>query len=100
MKMQTVTVHKVTDSDFEQEVKDFFGVEDYSFQAAEEAGNDTVHEFDVSLLADESDWNRNQVEMWLESPRHYLPPSARLLLNRLARAERIPAGKYLISISY
>ncbi len=95
LKMRTKTMHTVSASDLEDFIQDRFGIE-FSFQADQEAGNDTDHEFMVDGQVDE--YCQANVDKILAGG--YDCYVTRDFLNYMARAGMIPTGDYLITLSY
>ena len=99
--ISTQTVHKVDSYRLEQFVNEVYapqGVTDYSFQADQLAGNDTTHEFNVENDPNDAD-SYDYFREWLESggTTEY---ATNEVLNDLCRRGLIPAGTYLVDLSY
>jgi len=96
LKTVTKTIHEVSWSNLEQFVAEKTGVNNYSFVATEECGNDSVHEFKVTgeLVYGEDDTN-----MWIASEgRTWI--SNDNILDWLCAKGHIEPGTYLVSVCW
>lgn len=111
LKMETKTIHVVADNDFDNFVNAYFGFQPaapyagtsyeqypYSFIAVQECANDTSHEFFVHehyhTDADEDDviaWSLNPTRQFIRNSQ---------ILDYLCHKGAIPAGTYLITVSW
>ena len=81
--------------------KNIFGKE-LEFVATTECDNDSSHEFDVSAdgIVDNSTYNKD-TEAFIYGDRKYAPSyGINSVLNVLCRDGFIPAGEYVISVSW
>ena len=98
MKIKTQTIHTVDYNDFESAVNEFFGMEDYSFVASEEASNYSSYDYTCTGEGADS-YEAKRLTDWLCGDT-YQPPSPTTLLNRMAAEGAIPTGEYLIKVSW
>jgi hypothetical protein len=119
MKIETETVHKVDYKELEKLVHETYGFEPempkwtqnrpefkdnksllewpYSFVAIEQCGNDSSHEFYVDGKLDDSD--QEELDEWVESGgKKWIFNSA--VLNDLCKQGIIPAGNYIVRVSW
>lgn len=89
--MKTVTYTEIGWHELEQLVKEHLGVEDWSFVADVECGNDSQHTFEIN-------W-RNVIEQWKEygesqwtRPNYYIA--------RLIEMCVIPEGNVLVTVCW
>lgn len=98
LKMTTESVHKVEWHVLEDFIIEVYGVTGYSFQADQEAGNDTVHEFSVSdNPLDE--YSLDRLTEWI-GKNAGMSFMTDVILNDMCYLGFIPAGTYLVNISY
>lgn len=93
--MKSAMYHVLDYSEFEGLVQEHLKVEDYSFLAGEESGNDTCHKFEgitgkplddyyIKRIYTDNNW------MWCAID----------LLQMLIYIAELPEGNYLIDVSY
>lgn len=87
--------HHVDYRDLEEYIKEVFGF-DYEIAAAEECGNDTALHFNIDGEVDEYD--AKDLEK-LKSG-EWVPYRTRMLLNVMAKNLTIPAGDYIVKVSW
>jgi hypothetical protein len=85
---------------FQNLVADVFGVDDFSFQADQEAGNDTEHTFNADDL--HLSWfnssDLEEIQKFKETGRYnYISGN---LITYMVKEGILPKGKYLIKLSY
>jgi hypothetical protein len=97
LEMRTKTVHEVRHSELERFVGRVYG-QDWSFVAAEEASNDTQHTFQVNGQVTSDDMDA--VGGWQLDAYPSYCPSAQMILDDLCSRLMIPAGEYLVKVSW
>ena len=96
MKTIKKQVIEVEHDEFENKIKKFYGVKEFSFVADQESGNDTIHEFSVSNPPDYVD--EEGVEKLRETGEYcFLSES---LLNDMCEKGEIEPGDYIISVCW
>lgn len=99
--IQQKTILNVDSYDFETFVHEIYPNCQYEFQADMECGNDTQHSFDGidgtnGVLGWK--WDEPKIEQFKRG--EWIGYFTRVILEDLCRNGHIPAGDYLISISY
>lgn len=88
--------HNIVDaSEVEAMFKRVFGDHPYSFEATEEGGNDSIHEFHVTGIVDTDDDEEDIALIKMGKVPLY---RNNLLLNLLARDRHIETGWYLVRV--
>lgn len=96
LKMRTKTIHEVDVFDLGDFVEKQYGFNPETI-SAEEAHNDSVLKFNnIDGVLDP----RNQEDADKLFSGKYIPYSTRVLLNKLCKDNHIPAGDYLIKVSW
>ncbi len=81
---------------FQEKVKDFYGVKEFSFVADQEASNDSIHEFSVSNPADYID--EEEMEEFKKTGKYsFLTDS---ILNDMCEKGEIEPGDYIINVCW
>lgn len=97
MRYKIVTIYQVDYFELERFAKEIYGLDDYSFVATEECGNDSEHRFRVNGKVDSWDAD-NEVAILNTTD---VPCYANgLLLNMLCRDGHIPKGEYLVIVCW
>lgn len=96
MKITTKTIHEVDVFDFDLFVEQTYGFNPETV-TSEEASNDSTLSFDgIDGKLDE--WGTDKVENFLKG--EFVSFATRSLLNKLCQEGKIPAGDYLIKVSW
>lgn len=99
MKIATQAFHVVDSDDFGDAVSEFFGVDDYNFAANEEVsdGNSRTYTVKEDYILDKY-WE-DQFFGWKNGSQYYAPGPV-ILLGLMCAEGAIPAGEYLIKVSW
>lgn len=98
MKFTTKTVHAVGFRELEQAVEEFHGVP-YSVVLAENAGNDSDH----TATLDGSElypWDEHDLSRWKNGGQDNYSPRLHVVMEPMVKAGVIPAGEWLINVSW
>ena len=98
MLIATKTVHEVNHSELDRAVSEFFGAP-YSVVLAEELDNDSSATAEV-VGSELSDYKADQVKQWKKSGMEGHSPRLSVVLDFMVRSGAIPAGSYLINVSW
>ena len=94
----TKTIHSVDYSDFEQAVKDYYKVDDYSFPADAESGNDVAITTGVMTKTPLADYEQEEIFDFRTTGEYcYL---YRTLLQDMINNDVAPEGDYVIEVSW
>lgn len=99
MKIRTKIVHEVDERDFNEAVSEFYDGIPYSACLAVEGDNGDSH----SVTADGGEldgYDASKLKRWRETGREGYSPEPRVVLPEMIRAGVVPAGQYLIDISW
>lgn len=98
MNFTTKIIHQVSENDLSEAVSRFYG-QPYSAMLALEAGNGESYE--VTVTADDLDqWDADKLKAWEESGMEGHSPEPAVVMSRMVRDGLIPAGEYIISVSW
>lgn len=96
MKVETQTVHVVSDSDYEDFARAIYGRK-AEFVASTLCGNDSAHTFTVTGEIDEK-WDRPELDKWISGESLTVDPG--IVLNDLASRGLILNGNYVIKVCW
>lgn len=99
MKIKTKIVHEVAERDFNEAVSEFYGGLPYSACLAVEGDNGDSH----SVTADGGtldEWDAGKLKKWRDSGMEGFSPRPGVVLPEMIRAGAVPAGQYLIDLSW
>lgn len=91
-------IREVDYGELERAVSFFHGTP-YSVEIAVEGKNDTQHAVTVDG-GPLGDWDADKLKKWQESGKEGYSPAPRVVLAPMVQAGVIPAGEYLIDLSY
>lgn len=91
----TRATHYVDYSELERYIKAVYGFE-YEIVAAEETSNDTSLSYDIDGEID--NWDMEDFAEMVAG--EWVPYRTRMLLNLMAKEDRIPLGAYVVEISW
>ncbi len=97
LKVEKRTVYKVDCSDLEQFVREVYAVEDYSFVAKQECGNDSQHRFHVDAVMDK--WDIKEAEA-LRGGKVESGMSNHTILQTLCVDGHIKPGEYIVDVCW
>lgn len=94
----TKTIHSVDYSDFEKAVKYYYGVDDYSFPADAETGNDTSVATSYYKKYPLGSFEQEELNEFKATGEYNMIYS--VLLQDMVNNDIIPEGEYLIEVSW
>lgn len=97
--IKTRTVHVIRAKDLEEFVRETFGADDWSFQADQEASNDSTHQFTVEEARSPSDYDLVKLEKFVQNPASVQWITG-ALLQQFHYGGLIPSGEYLVELGY
>lgn len=95
---ETKTIHSVDYSDFEQAVKDYYGVDDYSFPADAECGNDVAITTYVTVKTPLNEYEQEDLSDFRTTGEYCC--IYQTLLQDMVNNGVAPEGDYVINISW
>ncbi len=98
LEVKTELAHFVDYGDFESFINRVYGIEDWSFVADQECGNDSSHRFcpDGEL----SEYDKGDIKDWVDSDGADGCYMAHRLLDDCVRQRLIPAGVYIVEVCW
>ena len=99
MKIRTRVIHEVDERDFNKAVSEFYDGIPYSACLAVEGNNGDTH----SVTADGGgldEYDAGKLDTWRHSRMEGHSPKPGVVLPEMIRAGVVPAGQYLIDISW
>jgi hypothetical protein len=96
LEYETKTINEIDYRDLDTFIQKEYGWKEYEFVAVEECSNDSYHSFDVDGNLDTCDLS--SIDKWKNGG--FVHYSNHTIMNMLCRDGHIPAGNYIVSVSW